>query len=358
MRSARVVIVMSGFPRRSETFALTEVDALVERGLVAAIFGTKAGETGPVQPIAARLRSRVRLLDGDDPSTQAREAARTLESTTVTGVHGYFAHQPAAVASDLAALLHVPFGFSAHARDARKMPRHVLHTRARQAACVVACNGDVASEFDGSGARVDLVPHGVDTQRFVPAPQPPGSVFRMLAVGRLVEKKGFDVLIDAAMMLPGAWRLRIVGDGPERWRLGARARALRIDERITFCGPLTHDVLPAEYADADAVVVPSVRDASGDRDGLPNVVLEAMASGRAIVASDVGAIASAVRDERTGLLVPAGDRLALAHRLHRIARDPELRRSLGARAREMATGCFDARYCTARLASVLEQAYA
>jgi glycosyltransferase involved in cell wall biosynthesis len=357
MTAPQLVVIVSGFPRRSETFALAELNALDACGMLAAVFSTKSGEDGIAQPDAQRLRDRVRLLSGT-PSVQAAEAARHLAGVRVNGIHGYFAHTPAAVAADLARQLTVPFGFSVHARDARKVPRPELHDRARRAACVVACNRDVAREFEGSGARLTVVPHGVDLQRFAPRREPSPSTFTMLAVGRLVEKKGFHVLVDAASRLEFPWHLRIVGDGPERERLASQARAAGVSECITFCGPLTHDWLPLEYARADVVVVPSVRDAAGDRDGLPNVVLEAMATGAAVVATDAGAIESVVRDSLTGLVVPAGDAGALTRALVVLAASPDTRQRLGVAARAAVERDFDAERCTRTFASVLREAYA
>jgi glycosyltransferase involved in cell wall biosynthesis len=251
----------------------------------------------------------------------------------------------------------VPFGFSVHARDARKIARLDLFDRARRATCVVACNTDVAGEFDGSGARVTLVRHGVDLDRF-PARRDSSGTFTLLAVGRLVEKKGFHVLIDAVSRLGSTWRLRIVGDGPEKDALAAGARGCGIADRVAFCGAMTHDVLPREYRRADVVVVPSICDSSGDRDGLPNVVLEAMASSAAIVGTDAGAITSAIRDGATGLIVPAGDAIALASALARLAAAPGLRRRLGDAARAAVEHEFDACRCAGTFVSVLREAYA
>jgi glycosyltransferase involved in cell wall biosynthesis len=352
-----IVVVLSGFPRRSETFALAEVSALVDRGLLASVFSTKPGEAGPVQPAAARLAPRVRRLDGA-PEDQAGDAARLLRGVPVGGVHAYFAHTPASVGASLAARLGVPFGFSVHARDARKLPRAELHARARQAACVVACNADVAREFDGSGARVRIVPHGVDLQRFATGASPRRDSLRLLAVGRLVEKKGFHVLLDALSHTPEPWQLQIVGEGPERDRLGMQAHALGVAQRVLFEGALTHETLPRVYAGADVIVVPSIVDSSGDRDGLPNVVLEAMASGRAIVGSETGAIASAIRDGESGLLVPAGDCRALAKAMLRLGSRPSLRAALGGAARRRAELDFDIHRCANRFVDVLQEAYA
>ena len=167
--------------------------------------------------------------------------------------------------------------------------------------------------------RARLVPHGVDVARFAPrARGHAAGTLRALAVGRLVEKKGFDVALAAIAQLGGAVSLRIVGAGPDEARLRRLAARWGLGAAVDFAGRRTHDELPQEYADADVVVVPSVIDCRGDRDGLPNVVLEAMASGRAVVASDVAAVSDAVEHDVTGLLFPPGDAAALADALRRL----------------------------------------
>ena len=357
MTPGGIVMMLSGFPRSSEAFALADVAALDQRGLLAAVFATEPGESAAIQPEAARLAPRVQVLAGD-PLSQARDAAARLEGIAVRGVHAYFAHTPAEVGALLAERLNVRFGFSIHARDARKVTRPELHRRAVRAACVIACNLDVARELQGAAARVHLVPHGVDLVRFTPGPIRRESTLHLLAVGGLVAKKGFDVLLDAVTALTLPWHLRIIGDGSELGRLIAQRDALGLARRVSFQGATTHDRLPDEYRWADIVVVPSVEDRSGDRDGLPNVVLEAMASGCAVVASDVAAIASAVRHAHTGLLVPARDRGALVRAIETLGSDPGRRASLGRSARRFAEHQYDVRACTARLASVLEAAYA
>jgi len=290
-------------------------------------------------------------------SAQAADAERQLAGVPVAAVHGYFAHRPAVVAEDLARRLRVPFGFSAHARDARKVPRHELHARARRAACVIACNADVAREFDGSEAHVAMVPHGVDLQRFRARHQAPSPCFSMLAVGRLVEKKGFHVLLDAAARLDFPFRLRVVGDGPERERLLRMVEMHGLLERVTLEGSLTHAELPEAYAGADAVVVPSIQDSSGDRDGLPNVVLEAMASGRTVVASDVGGIASAIEDSENGLLVPPGDPVALGDAIRRLSQSKSLREQLGRNGRRRVEQDYEVGRCSDRFHQLLTSVY-
>jgi glycosyltransferase involved in cell wall biosynthesis len=353
----RIAVVMSGFPRRSETFALGELLALEERGALAAVFATKPGESGLTQPGCERLSRKVRVLPQGDAARQAAFVAERLAGLRVGGVHGYFAHTPAEVAARAAGMLGVPYGFSTHARDARKVAPGVLAERARKAACVVACNTDVAGEILRAGGAVHLLPHGVDLRRFRPRPLEASGELRLLSVGRLVEKKGFHVLLDAAARLDFPFRLRVVGDGPERERLSEMVETHGLAGRVTLEGALTHAELPEAYAAADAVVVPSVQDSSGDRDGLPNVVLEAMACARPVVASRISAVGCAVADGETGLLVPPGDASALASALRRLAGDAALRGRLGRGGRVRVERDYEVGRCTDRLYELLTGVY-
>ncbi|HEX8068774.1 MAG TPA: glycosyltransferase [Pyrinomonadaceae bacterium] len=350
------VLVVSGFPRRSETFALNELLALEARGALAAVFATKPGD-GSLQPGCEPLRARVQVLPPGSPAQQAAHVAARVAGQPIGGVHGYFAHTPAEVAARAAALLGVPYGFSTHARDARKVAPAVLTERAQRAACVVACNTDVAQEFARTGARVHLLPHGVDLARFRPRPAPAQGPLRLLAVGRLVEKKGFHVLVAAAARLKIPFRLRIVGEGPERARLSALIETHGLQDAVTLDGALTHAELPAAYAAAHAFVAPSVQDSSGDRDGLPNVVLEAMASARPVVASSISAVGCAVAHAETGLLVPPGDARELAAALEHLAARPALRAELGRNARARVERDYEVGACTARFHQLLTSVY-
>jgi glycosyltransferase involved in cell wall biosynthesis len=354
----KLVMLVSGFPRRSETFALNELLALDRAGCLEAVFATKPGDPGPPHPGADRLMQKVRYLEPGSAAEQADQVVEQLGGTPVDAVHGYFAHVPTEVAAQAARRLGVPYGFSVHAVDARKITRSDLADRARDAACVIACNPDVAGDLRRAGAPVHLIPHGVDLDRFRPSAPPNGEVLSLLAVGRLVPKKGFPVLIDAASRLLAPFCLRIVGNGPGREALERQIAEAGLEDRVELAGPRTHDDLPAEYAAADIVVVPSVTDATGDRDGLPNVVLEAMSSARPVIASDVGAVSSAVVDGRTGVLVPPGDAGALTGAIEFLADQPECRARLGHEARARAERDFELHSCTTRLRHFLETVYA
>lgn len=353
-----IAVVMSGFPRRSETFALNELRALERAGLLAAVFATRPGDGLAPHPDVAEVAHRVCALPDGPVTAQAEVIAERLAPTRPVAVHAYFAHTPAAVAAGAAARLRVPFGFSSHARDARKITRAELGRRARQAACVVACNAEVHQDILRAGGSAHLLPHGVDLARFRPTPLPAAPPLRFLSVARLVPKKGLDVLLTALGRLRFDWRLDVVGEGTERARLVDLAVRLGIADRVAWLGSVTHAELPAHLQRATAVVVPSIVDATGDRDGLPNVVLEAMASGRPVIGTDAGAIRTAVRHEDTGLVAKAGDASALARALGRVREEPQLVSRLVRSARELVTRDFELGRCTDAFLRVLVESYA
>ena len=352
-----IAVILSGWPRVSESFALNEVLALHRAGLLAAVLALKTGDGGIPHPAAAQLAPMVEILPPGDVSAQAEAAVSRLDGIGVSAVHGYFAHTPAAVAAAVADKFGVPYGFSVHALDARKVSKQELGDRARRAAVVVTCNEDAAAEVEAAGIHPTLVRHGVDLAAF-PASRPTDhDPVELLAVGRLVDKKGFDVLLDALSRLDRPYRLRLVGDGPLRPRLEAMIAAHRLADRVELVGRCTHATLPDYYAGADVVVVPSVVDSTGDRDGLPNVVLESMASQRPVVASAVAAIPAAVRDGVTGTLVPPRDPDALAGALAALIDSPGRRAQLGRAARRTAETEFGLDRRTGQFCRVLERAY-
>ncbi|MBA3417516.1 MAG: glycosyltransferase [Geodermatophilaceae bacterium] len=353
----KVVVVVSGWPRVSEVFALNELTALHEAGMLAAVLALKEGESGPQHPAAARIGRLVEFVPAGDLRPQADFVGKRAADTGAAAIHGYFAHQPAAVAAAAARRTGLPFGFSVHALDVRRVSRSDLADRVRRAALVVSCNGDAAAEVAAAGGRATLVRHGVDLAGFPASDRPETQPVSLLAVGRFVEKKGFEVLLRALARVERPFRLTLVGDGVLRERLIALADDLGLADRIRFAGRLTHETLPAAYAAADLVVVPSIVDSRGDRDGLPNVVLEAMASRRPVVATDVSAIPSAVRDGVTGVLVSPGDITALAAALTGLIDAPAQRRALGAAGRSRVEAEFGLHRCTRHFLATLRRAY-
>ncbi len=353
--SARMVVVMSGFPRTSETFAVGELVALARAGMLSRVYATKPGDGAAAQPGVQELLPLLRRLPAGDCAEQAAALVADLGHEPVDGIHGYFAHRPAEVAAAAAASLGVGFSFSVHALDARKVPGPELAERARSAIGVVACNTDVAEHVDVAGARVRLLPHGVDLQRFdVPRPRE-GEPLRVLAVGRFVEKKGLENLVEAAARLRIPASVRIVGSGPHQDRLDGLVDELRLQDRVHLVGRRSHEELPADYAWAHVVAVPSVVDRQGDRDGLPNVALEAMACRRPLVVSDVSVLGSTVRAAGCGLVVPPGDSVALSEALATLAAAPELRAELAEAGRRHVEHHYDLAARTHELVTHLGQ---
>mgnify|MGYP000560233611 CR=1 FL=1 len=211
----------------------------------------------------------------------------------------------------------------------------------RDAAAVTVMNADMrdrAIELGADPATTHVMPVGArfvqldrDTRQ-VTKPATWKHPLHLLAVGRLVEKKGFDVLLEAVRQARARVDLTIVGDGPERARLERLAEGMR----VTFRGQLGREELDDELARAGVAVFPSRRAASGDQDGLPVALLEAMGAGCAIVASDLPGLNEAVEPGHSGVLVAEGDAGALARTLEVLAEDQELRAALGSAARERA----------------------
>jgi len=264
-------------------------------------------------------------------------------------VHAHWVVPNAAMVTDVVAAHRVPFVVSAHGSDiflaersaaVRAFARFTLERAAR----VTACSDDLRRRAVALGApeaRTSTVPYGVDGATFKSAADaefrerlgaPPGARL-VLALGRLVEKKGFGPLVEAVAGLSGV-HLAIAGAGDLHESLARRIAETGAPVRLV--GPLDRAAVVRALAAADVVVVPSVVDRAGNVDGLPNTLLEAMAAGRAIVASRVAGIPDVIADGVNGLLVPPGDVAALRAALTRLAADDALRARLGAAARASA----------------------
>ena len=280
-------------------------------------------------------------------------ARRVARRSRATVVHAHWVVPGGVIAA--AAVPRLPCILSLHGSDvyvaerfapARAAARRVF----RRAAWTTACSEDLRQRALALGApaeRTEVLAYGVDVTRFRPDPSAAAAARSRLklapsdpvvvALGRLVRKKGFEYLLDAVAQLAGRWpRLQVVvaGDGDLADELRQRARNRGLGGRARFPGIINQDDVPGLLAAADLVVVPSVRDYRGNVDGLPNVVLEALATGAAVVSTAAGGITAVARDGITAAIVPERDVDALAARIDELLRHPDRRRALGKAARE------------------------
>jgi colanic acid/amylovoran biosynthesis glycosyltransferase len=369
MSRAPVLYVLKRFPRLSESFVLRELLELEAQGERILIDALLPPEVGPRHGEIARLRAPVRYLPRRprlrqpsvasahlrvglrSPLVWARLAARarrhgiwrrfvqaglTADRARREGVrhlHAHFATAAAEVARDAATLARRPFTVTAHAKDIFHAD-HAPHLvrRLDGAAAVVTVSEHNAEHLRGvlNGVPIHHIPNGV----LAPPPGRSAQGGPLLFVGRLVPKKGVDILIDACALLrseiPGL-SVEIIGGGPLADELADRARNAGVADRIHFLGPQPAEVVDAAFRRCSLVALPSRIDEHGDRDGMPTVLVEALARGVPVVATHLVGIPELVRNGETGLLVPPDDPPALAAAIARLLRDPEL-------ARELATG--------------------
>ncbi|HEY7076620.1 MAG TPA: glycosyltransferase [Solirubrobacteraceae bacterium] len=299
-------------------------------------------------------------------------ADRVLAHPEVRHLHAHFAHGTTTVTWLAARIAGVPFSFTGHARDIYAPalnPRGWLRRKLLSARFVVTCTQANVAHLHGiaPGADVHLVYHGLgaDFARLLEAaPVPPtagGGTLRVLGVGRLVAKKGFDLLVEACALLRDRGvdcELRIVGqDDTDGNRVRERIATLGLAGRVTLAGPVGQAELLGEYRRADVLCMPC-RLLADDRDGIPNVLVEAMAAGTPVVATAVSGIPELVRDGHDGLLVAPEDPAALAGALARLHADPTLAARLAAAGRETVARRFDGERLARRLADLFAEAIA
>lgn len=263
----------------------------------------------------------------------------------VDRIHAHFVDRAALVALVAARFLGLPYSATAHANDIYVDPV-LLDLKLTEADFVATCTRANAAHLRAAvpGATVHTIYHGVDVEAYDPSwrglPERP----LLLAVGQLKEKKGFSYLIDACRLLVERGRkftCEIVGEGPLHAQLRRRISAAGLDDVVVLRGALPHHEVREAYRRAEVFVLPCVVGADGDRDGIPNVILEAMASGLPVVSTDHSGIPEAVEDGVSGLLVAPEDAVALADALGGLLDDADLRRRFGEMGRKLVADAFD-----------------
>ena len=381
--AGRVAFVLKGYPRLSETFLAQEILALERRGLEILIVSLRHPTDRAIHPVHRQISAALLYL----PEYLHRELARVwrgwLRSRRLPGycaalaawlsdlrrdptpnrlrrfgqavvlaaelphdirhIHAHFLHTPASVARYTALLTGLGWTVSAHARDIWTMPEWEKRTKLAEAEWIVTCTEIAHTHLASLTSRpnaVWLCYHGLDLGRFEAPPQranlrngsDPQQPVLILSVGRAVAKKGYDDLLEALAVLPAdlEWRFVHIGGGALAPALKLQAERLGLSHRIDWRGAMAQPEVLAAYREADLFVLASKIAKDGDRDGLPNVLIEAQSQRLACVSTDISAIPELIEQDVTGLLVPPGSPIALAEALKRLIRDPEERARLGA----------------------------
>jgi glycosyltransferase involved in cell wall biosynthesis len=287
-------------------------------------------------------------------------ASTRLLHNSVTHLHAHFCHTPASVALFASELTGLPFSFTAHAKDIYISEPEQLARKIKNARFVVTCTGYNARYLEGVAERggcrhtpLHIVYHGIDLSLFSFAPTPiPGPPYRILSIGRLVAKKGYDTLLKSLKLLDRNgfdFRFTHIGSGELKPQITRMIHDLDLKERVRLLGTLPHKDAITHYRQAHCFALASRVAPNGDRDGIPNVLIEAMATGVPVVATKVSAIPELVENGVTGVMVPPDDPRSLAEAIGDILLQPDRYQGHILRARARVEKDFDNRRCVQQL---------
>jgi colanic acid/amylovoran biosynthesis glycosyltransferase len=285
--------------------------------------------------------------------------ARGLRGERIDLIHAQWIQSSGTVGMYGAWLLGVPFSFTGHAVDLFR-ERVALKDKIRRADFIVAISEFHRELYLKNGAReeqIHVVYCGIDAHAFAfRRPERDGHLPRILSVGRLVEKKGFQILVDACRLLVDRgldFRCAIAGDGPLESPLRRQVAALSLEDRVVITGrPLLQEELPGFLAEGDVFAQPCVWSRDNDVDGTPRTLMEAMACGATSISTRLAGIPDIIEDNRSGLLVEPGDPVGLADALERVIRDPDLAERLALGGRDQILRKFQIESCLEPLAEL------
>ena len=378
------------YPKLSETFILNEILELERQGINLHIFSLRKRTDCRAHPGVAQVKAPVTylptILPNFDPMDETllieaqfqamqRDAATyfdaiqfylsrhedrrlhevmlgiyladQLRQLNITHLHVLFANLHAATA-EIAQFFHpVPYSITAHAKDIYLSDPAALDRRMAKAEFVLTCtdfNRRHLEAISTSRTPIHLSYHGLDLTRFQPQPRTTANeVPMLLSVGRFSEKKGYPNLLKALSILKQAgqpFRSVIVGYGGLEQQIRQQIADLNLDNEVTIVGKLTQDKLIGYYQQTDAFVLPCLVTDDGDRDGIPNVLLESMAMEIPVVSTDISGISELVDNNYNGVLVPEKDAVAMAQALESLLRQPELRQRMGKAGRKSVLAQF------------------
>jgi glycosyltransferase involved in cell wall biosynthesis len=402
-----IAVVLKCYPRLSETFIAQEIHALESAGFDLTLISLRHPTDKKTHPVNDEIRAPVvylpeylyqeplrvfrawrkaRKLPGyrkarnqwladfrrDFTANRGRRFGQALvlaaEFPESAGwIYSHFIHTPSSVARYAAEMRDLSWCASAHAKDIWTSPDWELSEKLSSAEWTVTCTAGGAAHLRTLAAapeKVNLVYHGLDLSRF---PRPANGVStragsvkadpaRLLTVGRAVAKKGLDTLVEALALLPSdlSWQWTHIGGGELHEALKAQVGRLGLDSHVTLLGSREQTEILSAYRSSDLFVLPCRIAPNGDRDGLPNVLVEAQSQGLACISTPVSGITELLTDEVNGLLVPPDDPEALSAAIARAIRDPDLRERLGAAGAERVHAEFDHRATIGRLIALFE----
>jgi glycosyltransferase involved in cell wall biosynthesis len=374
--TGRILFLLKGYPRLSETFIAQEILGLENRGIPLEIWSLRFPTDKYRHPVHDEIKAKVTYLPEylyQEPGRVLRGALKALKlpgfghalrqwikdllrdptpnrgrrfgqacvlvaemPSDTLRLHAHFMHTPASVAYYAHLIAGTPWSCSAHAKDIWTSPEWDKREKLASLDWLVTCTASGHAHLQtlvADKAKVALVYHGLDFRRFPEPPaKTPGKPVAILSVGRLVEKKGYPTLLQALALLPQTcdWRLTHIGGGPLDGDLKAQAARLGIGDRIQWLGALPQEQVLAAYRAADLFVLAAQIAADGDRDGLPNVLMEAQSQRLPCIATNISGIPELIKDGETGLLVPPEDAPALAAAIRTLIEDPAKRAALAA----------------------------
>ncbi|MEZ7196469.1 glycosyltransferase [Pseudodesulfovibrio karagichevae] len=391
-------MVLKGYPRISETFISNEIRLLEEMGFTIHIYSMRAPRENFSHESIKRIKARVTYLPESmlwglprllyhnvrlflRMPGRYRECLKLMrkrfklapkkhtwvkhmlqagyivqksvldDGVNLAHLHGHFAHTPTTVTMYAAFLAGVPFSFTAHAKDIYTQDPERIRDKVERAKFVVTCtryNERYLRDHVANGNPIHCVYHGINLDLFSPNGRRPEAEppYHILTVARFVEKKGLDTVLEALARLRGQgldFRYTLVGEGKAKFNRRVRdlVRSLGLEDVTTLPGTITHDEVIELLNHADCFTLGCREARDGDRDGIPNVVAEAMATGVPVAATDVSGVPELVTHERTGLLCPSNDPDALAGIIRRALTDDDLRRTIIPAAVERAHAVFN-----------------
>ncbi len=389
-KSVRVGYIVRSWPRLSQTFIVQEIRALERRAVTVEIFSLSHSDEELVQPEVAEINAPVTYLcDQHDRSVWlsalthpamllfawrkrawdrgyhvagrlvclrlATALARLIDTRREGGrplqhLHAHFIHDPAAVAQLAGMMTKVPWSVTAHARDLYQVAPSVIVERTRRAAAVVTiCESNLhylrSLTRAADQSKLHLIHNGVDLREFPARPvRATDGPLRIVSIARLVEKKGINDLVEVCRGLAAdgvPFTCRVFGEGPMEAELHVSVDRLGLRDSVTLEGPRTRRELIEIMADSDVFALLPYVTADGDRDGIPTVLVEAMACHLPVVSTRVAGVPDLVHDGVNGFLVERRDVDEAADALSKLADDPELRARLGCAGRRTVEKGFD-----------------